>query len=144
MTGNVLENLALSTASTVVVIAANLDPQTSDIICVVGAALATAVVTSYVRERKRRSIGEFITITLSCSVVGSIAPGAILYTWWPLVAMELSWHGWAALGFLAGLIGWFLVEAILKVAGNKTETAVKHLLNKYIPPETKDQDRDNE
>ncbi len=106
---------ALAIASAAVTIAASQSPDRSDMVAVLGAMLATVIATLEARK-KDRTLGNTITVLVGSAFVGSVAPGAVLFTWYADVATRLTWHVWAGLGFFSGLVGWGSMQAVVNVA----------------------------
>ena len=124
---------------------ANSDPQTTDIYAVIGAMLASVVVlVDYGgTPGSRKGVFPFLAVFISAAVIGSAFPGAVLYYWCPDLAIKLTWHGWAAAGFLFGLAGWVGTRSVLWVFNRRLPGAIDDFVKQKLPRKTRTED-DNE
>lgn len=127
----------LPIAAVTVVSNAGKVPDTMDAFSVVGAMFATLIVlVESGLGTKTKSRLEFVAISIACSFVGSVGPGLVfsLMHWDKDI---LTWHAWAALGFLFGLGGWVLSHSSLWALNNYlpdfVEWAAKSRLGRKKP-----------
>jgi len=125
-----LTGFALSIPALVVAVAVA-GPDSRDIMAILGAAPATWLVILEARK-KDRSFGHTTGVFVSAMFSGAVAPGACVYWLLPSKAETLTWHGWALMGFVFGLIGWAIAMAIIKFANRNAETAVVKLATRWV------------
>jgi hypothetical protein len=82
-------------------------------------------------------------VFISAAVIGSAFPGAVLYYWFPELAGQLTWHGWAAAGFLFGLAGWVGTRSVLWAFNRRLPDAIDDYISQKLPRKKK-KDDDNE
>ncbi len=91
-------------------------PSDTSVYAVLGA-LPAAVCTLLGAQTSHKSRGEQATIFIGSGAIGSIAPDAtvsiLLYQGTLKQDMSLSWAVWAALGFVAGMSGWGIMQGTL-------------------------------
>lgn len=111
-------------AAAVVLTTEAVSPTTRDAYSVVGAMLASLIVSLHEGAPGSRTPWRprVIASLISSSFVGSVCPGLIVYTILPFVwtkaatsLAEMTWHGWAASGFVMGLLGWGIVRGLLAI-----------------------------
>lgn len=119
-------------------------PISNDILSIVGAVLATFITVIDARKRDQ-SRANTISVIIGSSVVGSLAPGALCYTFWPALAAHFTWHVWASLGFVGGLIGWSLMLGIIAFIRRRKEAVMNALTDRWFghmphkePPDVED------
>ncbi len=118
-----------------VAVVPNMSPSANDMIAVLGAMLATVIAVLEARK-KDRTLGNIISIVVGSSFVGSIAPGALFFNFWPNAAAGFTWHMWAALGFLCGLLGWTVVHvvfAIIRIVKRRQDGLIDGFVNRFDP-----------
>lgn len=125
--------IAIGTAT--VTIAAVQSPDRTDMVSVLGAMLATVIATLEARK-KDRTLTNTVCVIIGSSFIGSIAPGAVLFNWYPELAGRLTWHAWAALGFVCGLVGWGTMQAAVHVFSKRRDKALDEAADRIFP-ETK-------
>lgn len=121
-------------------------PAGTDMYAIIGAMLASAISLIYAL-RKEHSVGLIISVIISAAIIGGIGPGAlldlaVLCGWLQQTTAEtLSWRLYALAGFVLGLGGWAIVQAIHRLMQAAAERAERLALRKYInrdePPITK-------
>lgn len=99
-------------ASAVAVIQSRFDP---DIVAVLGAILA-AVVSVMEARKKDRSLGHTVSVFLCCSGFGSVLPGSVMWTFFADRIPAVSWHGWALMGGVCGLLGWAVALGVMALS----------------------------
>lgn len=77
-----------------------------------------------------------VFLVSASGIVGSIAPGAAMYFEWPEEVEHLTWHAWAAMGFIAGIIAPAAVLALLKVASRRLPDAIDRLADRAHLPKS--------
>ena len=117
-------------------------PATEDIYAVIGAMLAAVVVlvdfSSSYRAQKRGTL-QFITVFISSSFIGSIGPGSAAHWLMADQTVSLTWHMWAALGFIFGLGGWVLTRSVLWVFNRRLPGALDSFVSSKLPPQKEDE-----
>lgn len=103
--------LATAMVSVVTVAQAKVNP---DMVAVLGAMLA-AVISVIDARKKDRTTGHTISVLIASAFAGSVIPGAAMWFFFPEKVTTLSWHAWAALGFVVGLLGWAFTIGVLAV-----------------------------
>jgi F0F1-type ATP synthase assembly protein I len=131
--------LALGASAVVTVVQSRFDP---DIVAVLGAMLA-AVIAVIEARKSDRSMPHTVAVLIASAFIGAVLPGAIIWSWWPDKVANMSWHLWAALGFVFGLLGWAVTAAIMALK-SRVPWAVNQAANKYLPPGPKDDGADEE
>jgi hypothetical protein len=132
--------LATGASCVVAVTQARFDP---DMVAVLGAMLATVVAVLEARK-KDRSMGHTVSVLIASAFVGSVLPGGVMWTWWPERVPALSWHVWAALGFIAGLLGWAFTAAVMALR-SRVPGAVNAAADKFYPyNESRNHEKDPE
>lgn len=114
------------------VVAVGQSPMNPDIVAVLGAMLA-AVLAVLEARKKDRTLGHTVSVLIASAFVGSVLPGAIVWTWWPDRVAVMSWHVWAGMGFVVGLLGWAFVAAVMALKG-RVPGAVNLAAGKFLPP----------
>ena len=126
----------LATITGLVAVAVGTSPGTQpvayDIVAVIGAMLATVIAVLDARKRDSTPANTVIVI-LGSSCVGSMLPGVLFCNVWPELATRFTWHIWAALGFLAGLMGWTIVRAVCAVIERRKDSILSSLEERYLP-----------
>lgn len=122
----------ITLAAGVTAVVVNLTPGGNDMVAVLGAMLATVIAVLEARK-KDRNLGNTVCVVIGSSFIGSIAPGALFFNAWPHLAERFTWHVWAALGFLVGLIGWSVVLAAIGVIQRRKDAALESLADKWLP-----------
>ena len=116
-------------------------PATEDIYAVIGAMLAAVVVLvdfSAANKAGRRGTMQFMTVFISSAFVGSIGPGAAAHWLMVEAAPALTWHSWAALGFVFGLAGWVVTRSVLWVFNRRLPGALDSFVSSKLPPRRDD------
>jgi hypothetical protein len=116
-------------------------PATEDIYAVIGAMLAAVVVlvdfsSSY--KSQNRGTMQFMTVFISSAFIGSIGPGSAAHWFMQDETLSLTWHMWAALGFLFGLAGWVVTRSVLWVFNRRLPGAVDLFVASKLPPRKDD------
>lgn len=117
----------------VVAVVVNMTPNAADMVAVIGAMLATVIAVLDARKRDR-TLGNTVSVVIGSAVVGSIAPGAVLWNIWPQFAATMSWHVWAAMGFVAGLAGWSAVLAATSVLRARQSGLLENVADRILGP----------
>lgn len=116
-------------------------PATEDIYAVIGAMLAAVVVlvdfSSSYRAQKRGTM-QFLTVFISSAFIGSIGPGAAAHWLMSDHTPSLTWHMWAALGFIFGLAGWVITRSVLWVFNRRLPGAIDSFVSSKLPPDKRD------
>lgn len=122
---------SLAVIASGVAVIAGTTPISNDILSIVGAVLATFITVIDARKRDQ-SRANTISVIIGSSVVGSLAPGAIFYTCWPAVAARFTWHVWAGLGFIGGLVGWTIMLAVIAFIRHRKEAMLQALADRWL------------
>jgi len=122
----------LAAITGVVAFAVGNSPGAYDIVAVIGAMLATVI--AVLDARKRDSTpANTVSVILGSSFVGSMLPGVLFLNVWPTLAARFTWHVWASLGFIAGLIGWSVVRAVGAVIERRKDSLLAGLEERWLP-----------
>jgi hypothetical protein len=136
---HVLESLTYAVASigasTVAIVQARFDP---DIVSVLGAILA-AVVAVMEARKKDRSLSHTVSVFLCSSGFGAVLPGGMMWTFFPDRVPNISWHLWALMGGVGGLLGWAFALGIMAI-GRWLPGVMSSQAKRYIPGSTEDQE----
>lgn len=120
-------------------------PETPDVYAVLGAVIATIMVTL---DTNRKTKKEVISQILGCSVVGAIAPGLLIYWFLPTKYETLTWHSWAFMGLAFGGVGYVFVKfiwyALFKRAKEIVEEQIAHYTGETTPVKIKPKQPDDE
>jgi len=127
--------VVLAAAATVTV-AAIQTPDTTDMVAVLGALLATVIAVVEARK-KDRTLGNTVCVVIGSSFTGGVVPGAVMIGFYPELAARLTWHGWAVLGFLCGLCGWSIVLAAIGILRSRQDKILKDAADRILGPEEK-------
>lgn len=120
----------------VVAAASTAGPGQSDIFAMVGAALG-AVLAGLEAIKRGRDYRHLASVILASSGVGCIAPGAILYSSLAPDRLEsLTWHSWAATGFVCALGGWAFAHGVMSVFLRRLPRAIDRQFDRIDPPST--------
>lgn len=101
-----------SIASAVVALLASSTPGTEDAWAVVGAMMAGAISVIHAM-RSQKSMWDLAAVLVAAAFCGAVAPGVIINIQFPHMAERMTWHAWAASGFISGLAGWSLTRGII-------------------------------
>lgn len=137
MTPEAITLCAISLAATFM--SAGGDPS---MLAIPGAMLA-ALVALLKATQEKRNWQERASNALGTSVIGSTAPSAIIYWFWPDAAQKMIWQAWAFLGFLGGLCGWIVAYAFVKALGLRSDRFANRTLFKWekrITPDPESED----
>jgi hypothetical protein len=128
--------LLMIPAASVVVI----DPAKNDMVSVLGAMFAAAIVVFDFQSKAaaHRKLNQFLPVFIASAFVGSVGPGAAVHTFFPDYLSRLSWHGWAALGFLFSLAGWVVVKYLLQLLTKRVPRALDNALPKWLADDVRD------
>lgn len=103
-----------------------------------GAMLASFIALLKATQEKRSWPDRAISM-LGTSVVGSTGPSAVIHWIWPEILPKMIWQSWAFLGFIAGLIGWSIAYAFVKVTGLRSEKFANRFLkrqeDRFVDPD---------
>jgi len=122
----------LATITGIVAFAFATVPGAFDVVAVIGAMLATVIAVLDARKRDC-SPANTVSVILGSSFVGSMLPGVLFCNVWPELAARFTWHVWASLGFLAGLIGWTIVRAVSSFIERRKDSILASLEERYLP-----------
>jgi hypothetical protein len=111
-----------------------------DIVAVIGALFAAVISVIEARERNR-TLTHTISVFIASAGVGSVLPGSIVWTWFPERIATLSWHVWAVMGGVTGLLGWSLTAAVLALR-SRVPGLVNTAADKYLPKQDGDHERE--
>lgn len=121
-------------------IAAGGDPSLA---CIPGSMIA-ALVALLKATQEKRDWTEKAANSLGIATLGSTLPSAVVHYWFPESAAKIFWQGWAMLGLMAGLLGWPLAYAFVKVFGLRSEKfanrTVRQLERRYLPEDQDSKD----
>lgn len=128
--------IASAGASLVAIVQSRFDP---DIVSVLGAMLASVLAVMEARK-KDRALGQTASVFLASAGFGSVLPGSIMWTVWPDKVPMLSWHVWALMGIIAGLLGWSLAAWVISLR-SRLISFLDRRTNRYLrddapPPPT--------
>lgn len=115
-------------------------PAGTDMYAIIGAMLASAISLIYAL-RKEHSAGLIISVIISAAIIGGLGPGAavdllVMLQWLQQTTADtISWRLYALAGFVLGLGGWGIVQAIHRLMQAGTEWAERRALRKYLSGE---------
>jgi len=118
------------------------DPARNDMVSVLGAMFAAAIVVFDFQAKapNHRKLMQFIPVFIASGFAGSVGPGVTIHTFFAEAAPRITWHGWAAMGFLYGLAGWVAVKYILQLFTKRLPDAIDNLLPKWASRDARDGD----
>ena len=128
----ILADVVLTFAAGTVAVIVGAAPSTTDIVAVLGAMLATVIAVLDARKRDS-SITNTISVILGSAFVGSVAPGALFYNFWPDLAERFTWHVWSGLGFIFGLVGWSAVRTATAIWSARQSAVLSQVADRFIP-----------
>ena len=105
-------------------IAAMLAPTSQDSWSAVGASVAVVFVVADVMKRDK-SFLRLMVVGLVSFFTGCTGPGIFMLYHSPEFSNKLTWHGWAFLGLVFGLIGWAVIVSIYGMGPAIGRTAAK-------------------
>lgn len=101
-----------SIASAIVAQLAATTPNADDAWSIIGAMLAGGISVAHAMRSKRSTL-DLACVVVAAAVCGSVIPGLVIYTKWPELVPQLSWHAWAGMGFVGGLAGWSFTRGMI-------------------------------
>lgn len=113
------------------------NPASPDMCAVIGAMLASAISLVHALRRKH-SAGLITCVIISSAIIGGIGPGSavdvlVMFRWLSQdTADALSWRLYAMSGFVLGLGGWAIVQAIRRLMIAGTDKAERIARQKYL------------
>lgn len=122
-------------------------PGPQDAWSVLGAMVASFIVVH--RESRGGTISLWKTPTLSSFIasvfVGSIGPGVVINTILPFLfdgfvtkySALITWHGWASLGLVFGLSGWWIVKGLMSISRKIPDTMEAEAARRFGIPKEK-------
>ena len=125
-------------------------PGPQDAWSVLGAMVASFIVVH--RESRGGTLSLWKTPTLSSFIasvfVGSIGPGVIINTVLPFFfdgfvtkySALITWHGWAALGLIFGLSGWWIVKGWMSISRKIPDTMEAEAARRFGIPKERNPD----
>ena len=133
---NLIYFLLMIPATSVVVV----DSSRNDMVSVLGAMFAAAIVVFDFQAKApiRRKLSQFIPVFIASGFAGSVGPGVTIHTFFAESASRITWHGWAAMGFLYGLAGWVAVKYLLQLFTKRLPNAIDNLLPKWASRDARD------
>lgn len=121
----------LAMAAAAIPLLATSSPTTADVYAVLGAILATFISLSEGHSRGR-TFSHRMSVGLASAAVGAFTPGLLIFHFWPARSAVLTWHSWAALGFVFGLGGWALTHAVRRLFWERTGDVLSLLLDRLL------------
>lgn len=102
-------------------------PGTSDIAAIIGAMFASAI--AAIRSRTSyKSSWDTLSVFIASGVLGSVLPAIVIGFGYPKMWDTLTWHSWAFMGFVFGLLGWWITLKIISVGPSVLDA----LINSWI------------
>lgn len=106
-------------------------PGAQDVASVMGAIFASTIAGISARTTFKTS-GHVFSVLIASAFVGSVLPGILVGYYTPKFWNELTWHAWAGMGFVCGLLGWTFTHAIMTTVSKAFEKWFERKVNSQI------------